>query len=88
MKLSKIIQDYKDHLPSETADNTNIDLIDKRQLAVGILVELEHTNDIMKSMTIAIDHLKEYPLYYSKLIECGLIDETPAIEMYEKLYNK
>jgi len=49
--------------------------IDKKELSVGIEVELEHTDDRSESMEIAVDHLKEDPQYYSKLLKAGLVDE-------------
>lgn len=59
--------------------------IDVQQLAMGIQVEFgEHTNDIQIAMQIAMDHLEENPVYYTKLQESGLVDEallnTYAIE--------
>jgi phosphate/sulfate permease len=38
----------------------------------GIGVEFEHTKDPFKAATIAIDHLKEDPEYYTKLKSAGL----------------
>lgn len=37
----------------------------KRQLDMGTLVELEHTNNKRIARKIAIDHLKEHPRYYT-----------------------
>jgi len=39
----------------------------KSQLAKGIQVELEHTTHKDVAHEIALDHLDEYPDYYSKL---------------------
>ena len=36
----------------------------------GIKVEMEHTDDENLAAEIALDHLAEYPDYYTKLIEC------------------
>jgi hypothetical protein len=37
------------------------------QLAKGIRVEKEHTNDLAMAREIALDHLDEFPDYYDKL---------------------
>lgn len=39
----------------------------KKQLEMGIKVEMEHTNDKEKAKEIAMDHLYEDPSYYKKL---------------------
>jgi len=49
--------------------------VDHDQLNAGIRVEMEHTNDAKKAREIALDHLKEDPQYYTKLIESGIVDE-------------
>lgn len=38
-----------------------------KQLAAGIKVEMEHTDDESKAKEIAMDHLKEIPDYYTRL---------------------
>lgn len=40
---------------------------DPSELARGIEVELEHTNDKKLSKKIALDHLAEIPDYYTRL---------------------
>lgn len=37
------------------------------ELSKGIKVELEHTNDIAQAREIALDHLYEFPDYYTRL---------------------
>ena len=37
------------------------------QLALGIRVEMEHTDDPREAREIALDHLMELPDYYSRL---------------------
>jgi len=39
----------------------------KKQLAMGVKVEMEHTDDPKEALKIAMDHLREDPLYYDKL---------------------
>jgi hypothetical protein len=86
MKLSQLKQQYKDSMQGGVGDSTNVDNVCYKQLAIGILVEKEHTNDVMKAMEIAIDHLTETEDYYSTLIKLGLADEKPAINLHKKLY--
>lgn len=42
---------------------------DARQLAAGIKVEMEHTDDSAKAKEIAKDHLEEGSDYYTRLAE-------------------
>lgn len=46
--------------------------IDPTQLALGIQIEMEHTNDERIAKEIATDHLSEHPDYYTKLAKAGL----------------
>lgn len=55
------------------------------ELIVGIQVEKEHTDDPEEARKIAMDHLREDPDYYKKLIEAGLVDEPTAIETAKRL---
>lgn len=41
--------------------------VDPKELAMGIEVELEHTDDREEAKKIALQHLAEVPDYYSKL---------------------
>lgn len=50
-------------------DDLSIDDVDPEELAMGIEVEMEHTNDAKIAEEIAMDHLSEDPEYYSKLME-------------------
>lgn len=54
-----------DHIRSTTR-------VDPWQLQRGIEVEMEHTSDPVQARKIALDHLREHPKYYSKLIQAGL----------------
>lgn len=51
-----------------------LDQIEK-ELLMGEKVELEHTSDKQEAHKIAMDHVDENPLYYTKLKESGLADE-------------
>ena len=57
----------EDRLPGGRADDMCPRQFDQKELMKGIHVEFEHTNDIMTSMEIAMDHLAEDPQYYQKL---------------------
>jgi 2,3-bisphosphoglycerate-independent phosphoglycerate mutase len=45
---------------------------DLDQIKKGIEVEMEHTSDKRIALKIALDHLKEDPKYYDKLLAAGL----------------
>lgn len=75
----------EDLIPGGKGDKIDPNTLDKNQLKVGIAVEMEHTDDKKKAMSIAIDHLSEDSEYYTKLINSGLVDETPALELAKHL---
>lgn len=54
-------------LPGGMGDELTPTEVDKEQLAKGIAVEMEHTNDEAIAKEIALDHLAEDPQYYDKL---------------------
>lgn len=49
------------------------------QLDKGIKVELEHTSDKKVAKEIALDHLKEDPNYYTKLLKANLEEDINKI---------
>jgi len=57
----------EDQIEGGLADEAKPTDFDIRALLKGILVELEHTNDPMKAMEIAMDHITEHPDYYDAL---------------------
>jgi len=61
MSIEDIFKKHKKKYP-----NLSLDML-KQQLKKGIKVEMEHTNDKIKSEEIAKDHLYEDPNYYTKL---------------------
>jgi hypothetical protein len=65
----------EDLVPGGKADNVPKRGVNIYELQMGIKVEMEHTNDPVKSEEIARDHLAEDPNYYSKLKKAGLADE-------------
>lgn len=40
--------------------------ISKKELKLGIPIEMEHTNNPLKARYIAMQHLCEFPNYYSR----------------------
>lgn len=40
--------------------------VNKRELAIGKRIEMEHTRNKKIARAIAIAHIKEYPHYYTK----------------------
>jgi hypothetical protein len=59
----------------------------KRQVVIGIPVEMEHTNDKNKAKEIVMDHLWEDPTYYTKLKKYN-IKEEPAEDTKMDLNEK
>lgn len=47
------------------------------QLRIGAQHEMEHTSDYRTAQRIAMDHLTEDPIYYTKLARAGLGDDAP-----------
>lgn len=62
---------WRDRLPGGLADEHAPEDFDPDELARGVQVELEHTDDPELAKEIAMDHLVEDPAYYQKL---ALID--------------
>lgn len=75
----------EDEITGGKGDKTNPEDVDKNELAIGIEVEKEHTNDKKIAQSIALDHLTEKPKYYSLLIKAGIVDEKSALELAKKL---
>jgi len=57
----------EDKINGGLADNDKPSDFDKKQLEMGIKVEMEHTKDKGIAREIAMDHLKEFPDYYTRL---------------------
>lgn len=55
------------HLPGGLSDKGPPPGVDPKQVAKGIKVEMEHTNDPAIAREISYDHLREDPKYYDKL---------------------
>jgi hypothetical protein len=50
----------------------------KKQLSMGMKVEMEHTNNRKRAEEIAMDHLSENPNYYTKLKKIETKEQTTA----------
>jgi orotate phosphoribosyltransferase len=57
----------KDQIPGGLGDKKDEKDFDPKQIAKGVKVEMEHTDDPALAKEIAIDHLTEDPKYYDKL---------------------
>lgn len=64
----KDLLDKKTYEPEELAKHHNVDLdVIMSELEKGIEVEKEHTSDEEVAREIALDHLLEFPDYYTRL---------------------
>lgn len=54
--------------------------ISKKEIDIGIDIEMEHTKSRRVARKIAMDHLKEYPKYYTK----GLIPMERKLKRLKK----
>lgn len=64
---SVLFETFDDKLKGGLGDKKSPSDFDQQSLMQGIHVEVEHTNDILMAMEIAMDHLAEDPRYYKKL---------------------
>ena len=51
----------------------------QKQIEMGMKVEMEHTNDKERAREISMDHLSEFPDYYTRLDEL----EEEAVKYWE-----
>ncbi len=61
------IANFKEQIPGGRAHGQPVSKYDLQQLLMGIGVEQEHTPDKMKALEISMDHLEEFPDYYTRL---------------------
>lgn len=71
---------YKDQMPGGIGDEKIPSDFDQDQLKKGVKVELEHTDDPLVALEIAVDHLTEDAQYYDLLekIEPGHAEGQPG----------
>ena len=67
--LDELVEHFMkaDKIKGGFADKNKPKDFDKKQLEMGIKIEMEHTKDKDKAREIAMDHLKEIPDYYTRL---------------------
>ena len=70
-----IIAEQVNALTGGVGDTTAPSNVNTKELAIGVQVEMEHTNDPKIATEIAMDHLTEDPEYYTKLVNAGLATE-------------
>jgi len=79
------IKNYREQLKGGRADGKDITQYDLYQLIMGIKVEREHTTDKYRALEITMDHLEEFPDYYTRLKE---MEETAEEEAAEEARKK
>lgn len=67
LRVNDAYSPFREHLQGGLASGMSPEDFDPEQLARGVEVELEHTQDLGIATEIAMDHLVEDPLYYEKL---------------------
>lgn len=77
----KLMKEWKDKINGGKADESVPQEFNQSELSVGIKIEAEHSSDERMAKEIAMDHLKEIPDYYSKLVDMELRNA------YESLQN-
>ena len=68
-----------DLLPGGKGDGHSPSEFDRREVAMGLHHEMEHTDDPRKALEIAIDHLTENPHYYTELRASGIESEAVSL---------
>lgn len=63
---------WHDKLDGGLSDRKNPGDFNKKMLKLGMMIELEHTDDEHMALEIVMDHLIEDPKYYIKLRHSGL----------------
>ena len=75
MKYKDFFINEDNQLKGGVGDATAPHTVDPAQLALGVQIEMEHTNNEKIATEIALDHLTEDGQYYQKLIAAGLAKE-------------
>lgn len=85
-QIAQSKEEVGDEIPGGKADGKSPLEYDPDQIAMGLKIEMEHTDDPMKAVEIAMDHLEEFPDYYTRLdkmekdakAELGNTEEKPS----------
>jgi len=75
MKYKDFFINEDNQLKGGVGDATASSTVNPAQLAMGVQIEMEHTNNEKIATEIALDHLTEDPEYYTKLVAAGLAKE-------------
>lgn len=86
----QLIKQAEDQLRGGKADGMPDQRYDQRELAKGVKVEYEHTDDFNAAKQIAKDHLEEIPDYYTRLAameeEAEELKEKSARTLLDRVY--
>jgi TolA-binding protein len=63
------IRDFRQGIRGGRADARKVTDFELKELLMGIEVEQEHTTDKFRALEISMDHLAEFPDYYTRLKE-------------------
>ena len=58
----------KNILKGGKGDALTVDDVDQNELRMGMMIEMEHTDDKWIALEIVLDHLAEFPDYYTRLV--------------------
>lgn len=72
-------EDPENKVPGGKGDKLSAADVDQEELAMGLTIEAEHTNDPEIAKEIALDHLAEDPKYYTHMKEAGLAEAVQRI---------
>jgi hypothetical protein len=76
----------KNTLKGGKGDNLTVDDVDQNELRMGMMVEMEHTDDKWIALEIVLDHLAEFPDYYTRLLkmEKEAEEESKVSHLWQK----
>lgn len=74
------IKNFKEQIKGGRSSGQRVIKYPLDQLLMGIAVEQEHTKNKMKALEISMDHLEEFPDYYTRLEQM----EGEAKKAFEK----
>lgn len=86
--IPMIFHERKDKLPGGLGDKSKPSDFDPKEVAMGVEVEMEHTDDPDIALEICLDHLKEDPKYYTKLKRVhkeGIMDIGHFVNLLEDI---
>jgi len=85
MTFKELISDYTDKISGGKGDQKDPSQFDRKEILVGVYVELEHTDAVYEALSIVLDHLTEDEKYYTKLVNSGIVDEKKALDAAKRL---